>query len=92
MEQYNPGDEVTMTADYRSNYPAWKVFGQVAKVLSSKKTKIKMPFSSKESKQMYVGRYGMRDEYFIYEIIIELNGGKFMVSQFGFVKDPDDKE
>jgi len=92
MEAYNPGDEVTMTIDYRSNYQAWNVFGKIAKVISSKKTKVKMPFSSKEIKQMYTGRYGIREEYFIHEIFIELDGKKHMVSQFGFVKTPDDKE
>ena len=93
MESYTPGDIVYITDSYQTNYPAWKVAGKPATVLSVKHMVVKASsFSSKEDALMYRMRYGVRKEYNMFEMMVELDGVKYIVSQFGFVKNPDDKE
>jgi hypothetical protein len=92
METYRAGEKVTVTDAYRTNYPNWNIFGKEGTVVSARVKKLNPKSLTKEVNQMFQMRYGIRPEYKLFEIIVEVEGVKYLVSQFGFVKTPDDKE
>jgi hypothetical protein len=86
MEEYSVGDKVKATDFYLSNYPAWDVKGKEATVVSVKKFIVKHSDLLKEDRGLYHGKYGIRMEYTVYDLHVELEGHTYVVSQFGFDK------
>lgn len=88
MINYSIGDSVKITPFYLIQYPVWaeKIKDKPAKVVSVKSWKVKMENIPKDDRAMYRTLYGNLPEYDLFELMIEIEGTKYMSSQFGFAK------
>jgi hypothetical protein len=86
MDSYSVGDKVKITQHYEANYPDWNVKGQEATIVQVKKFKVLDISLKNKDKPMYHAKYGIQKEYEVYGLQIELNGHRYIVSQFGFDK------
>lgn len=86
MDLYSVGDKLKITDHYIVNYPAWNVQGKEATVVMVKKVKVLASGLLKEDKAMFQAKYGIQHDYEMYELHVELDGHRYIVSQFGFDK------
>ena len=88
MESYQPGDKVKITGFYLDNYPSWgpTVKDKEATVISVRALKVLEKNLLKDERPVYHSAFGMQTEYTLYEIMINLDGHNYLVSQLGFSK------
>lgn len=89
-EEYVTGDLVYKTARWATSYPGWKISRGI--VIQTKKSFVTDEALSAYDRTVYQNRYGKREQYPVFEILITTSEGNYLVSQFGFNKDPDKKE
>jgi len=87
MESFNVGDKVHITDFYRQTYPAWTLKEEEGTIVSVNKFTVYTKFLAKEDKPMFQSRYGIQNEYDMYELHINIQNHIFIVSQFGFNSD-----
>jgi hypothetical protein len=88
MEKYSPGDKVMIQDFYISHYGEWgkKMIGKEAIVLFAKSFPVYAPNIGKDERPIYQAKYGILAEYTLWELHIELEGRRYIVSQLGFSK------
>jgi hypothetical protein len=85
-DSFNIGDTVKINPFYRTQYPEWADKDKPATVLSVKSWKVYAKNLGKEDRAFFQARYGILPEYNLFELMIEIEGTKYLVSQFGFSK------
>ena len=88
METYNPGDKLEITEFYQSNYPEWAelIKDKDVTVRAAKSKIVWAEHLSKEDKSVYQAIYGVRKEYPLWELAVQIDKDIFIVSQLGFQK------
>lgn len=88
MENFAVGDKVKITEYYLTNYLSWgeSFKDKLATIVSVKHEKVYAASLSKEGKSLYQAKYGLKNEYDLYEMLIDLDGKLYIVSQLSFDK------
>ena len=88
MINYAVGDMVKITPMYLSHYLEWgpAIKDKPAKVVGVKSWKVYQKNLGREDKALFQSLYGVQAEYDLIELMIDIEGTKFIVSQFGFAK------
>lgn len=89
-EEYIPGDLVYKTARWTANYPGWKLSRGI--VVQARKSFVANEMLNTVDRNMYQSRYGKREYYPAFDILITTTEGNYLVSQFGFNKDTEKEE
>lgn len=89
VDKFAVGDKVKLSEQYAYSYsPKWveSVKDKLATVLSVSQKPVKLKSLDKDKDlPMWRGRYGMQQEYTIFELRVQFEGTKdvYIVSQFG---------
>lgn len=89
MENYKAGDKVFIQDFYTSIYSKWgkEVLDKEATVVSAKQIKVHATSIGKDERAIFHAKYGVKDEYVVWQLLVELNGKKYLVSDLGFSKE-----